>query len=235
MQGVIKDIGVRVCVSVLIWVVCVHTTLHSALGHCNNCWVYIHYRRDQKKMTHLLPLSASRLAHTTPSLFAVGSQLQPLPSYWPSRGCCLVTSEARIFEQSSGFLLQHFYRQSAEWDDLAHSHRHTFKNTLSHIVQEDTKGCTLVIFLLCCSTCWCWHWHLKVLNLDNQATWYEADLQTRQKLKEQRCEGELTTQNKLNGKKLLQQEMCQEVNRHQREKRNCVKSGEKSSSWLSWT
>lgn len=67
-----------------------------------------------------LPLSVPPLAHRSLLQAAIGSRRQPLPSHWSSRSCCLVTSEACIFEQSSGCLLQHFL-QSAP----SHTHTHT--------------------------------------------------------------------------------------------------------------
>ena len=160
----------------------------------------------------LLPLSASRLAHITSSLLTIGSQLQPITSHWSSWGCCLVTSEALIFEQSSGCLLQHFYRQSAEWDYLTHSHTHTEKHKLTHAPVQRTPQYAP----------W-WHsWSAarpagtdpKVLNWDNRPTWYKADLQACQILKEESCD----RQNHTNSWILLLQEMCQLFTRQQKEK-----------------
>lgn len=81
-----------------------------------------------------LPLSASWLAHRTHSLFAIGSRCQPLPSHWSSWSCCLVTSEACIFEQSSGCLLQHFFftecsLRHPHWLTHTHSRTHTHTHT----------------------------------------------------------------------------------------------------------
>lgn len=110
-----------------------------------------------------LPFSSSWLAQRTHSLFTIGSQHQPLPSHWSSWGCCLVTSEAHIFEKGSGCLLQHFNRRS-ETATYTHSH------SKAHTHSEDTTECTQATHWLSCSTCWYWRWHLRVLNWDNLPT-----------------------------------------------------------------
>lgn len=120
--------GVCLCANVHLMCVCAcvrvhHYTAHWVVG-CNNCWVYSHHWLDHNSQTpsHCLPRDWP--TPVIPSL-QLAPNFSPSLPIGPPEGCCLVTSEAHIFEQCSGCLLQHFYRQSAEWDNLTHTHTHT--------------------------------------------------------------------------------------------------------------
>lgn len=112
---------------------CVHDTIHWATAITAEFMVIT----DRTKKMYLLPLSASSLAHTTPFLFTIGFQLQPFPSHWSFCGCCLVTSEADIFEQRSGCSLQHFYRVESETALQTHTLQKT--NTYPHRFQRTPR------------------------------------------------------------------------------------------------
>lgn len=78
------------------------------------------------KKINPLPLPVFRLAHTSPSLLPIGSQLQLLPSHW------LLLSDVRsscIWAEPWLFTAALF--QSAEWADLTfiHTHIHTHSET----------------------------------------------------------------------------------------------------------